>query len=70
MPIRFELCKVNTVTTPNIANIIYPLGTIAKEISFNDFISVEGDECNLFWTYTAELNNKDALPSDMVTFNP
>ena len=70
MPIKFELCKVTTVTTPTIAKVIYPLGTKAIEFSFSDFVSVEGDECNLFWTYSAELENGDILPSDMITFEP
>ena len=69
MPIKFELCTVNTVNLPDINDVTYSIGTLAQELTFTDFLSEEADECNLVWTYRAELANGDSLPSDMITFH-
>ena len=65
-----EICKVNTVTLPSIQDVTYSLGNQAEQFTFDEFLSPEGDECDLKWSYTSLLRNETALPEEMISFHP
>ena len=64
-----EECVITQIIKPEFDDIFYYFGDEKVEVQYSDFVSEQGDECNYYWTYTAEFSNsddlEDAIKSDM-----
>ena len=62
-------CMITQVETSVLDDVTYYYGDGPIEQEYSDFISIEGDECNYFWTYSLDIERSINL-DDAIVIDP